>query len=63
MSNENTTVSVDRDETYPDLNAFRKSLSGDGPGEDASFDDAIRELLKRANPDRSDSDEREEAAA
>ena len=47
MSSENTTVSVDREETYPRLNEYRRTLSGDGPGEEATFDDAIRELLSR----------------
>jgi hypothetical protein len=63
MSSEITTVSVDREETYPRLNDFRKSLSGNGPGEEATFDDAIRELLNRRSASGEGQSEAEEAAA
>ena len=61
MSNGNTTVSVDRDTTYPRLNDLRKTLSGDGPGEEATFEDAISHLLdeREESPEAS---EREGAA-
>ena len=61
MSNGNTTVSVDRDSTYPRLNDLRKTLSGDGPGEEATFDDAMSLLLdEREEPP--EANEGEEAA-
>ena len=49
MSNENTTVSVDRSTTYKQLRRRRNELDDLEPGERVSMDDVIQDLLEKAD--------------
>lgn len=58
---ESTTVTVDRADTFPELSERRRAMSGNGPGERASMDDVISDLLFKARAFEALQDEEGEA--